>query len=696
MFDLTKPSFAGRQRIATWLGLILLVAALYAGSAALGHLVGVIPSGVAAIWPSAGIALAAFLLWGPRIWPGIWLGSFLVSFWSMSPVPGVVPILPVPIIGLASASGATLQAWLGATWLRPALGMPPTLTGVSAVLRLLVLGGLVSCLVNATLSTTVLALGHFIPWSLFGATWLTWWLGDAAGVHLITPLVLALAHWQWRCLQVTPQQMMKCLVFLLALVATTSVLFGSWSPVARAHYPISYVLTPFFVIAALRHGLCGATLTPFVVSLFAIRGTAAGYGPFVGDGSLNETLLILDGFLIAAVLPTLTLAAAIQTEAQKTAALRASRELLSTVTEGISDVILLKDRQGCYLLINAAGAQYLGRPVSEILGKDDAALFPAEIARTLMANDSKIMDSGKGQTVEEVTETRGERRIYLSTKNPLRNDQGAVIGLVGVCIDITQTKQLEVQSQQLEALRQADMMKNQFVSVLSHELRTPLTIILGYGNVLTEGLLGPLAAKQQQAITKIVGSAHALLGLVNDLLDMGKIVAGRFSVSAQVFPFPDLLQEVMTSLGVLTERKAQHLIVEAPGPVPEVMADRRRVGQVLTNLITNALKFSPPNATIRVQVSSDRLWLRCEVSDSGIGIASHQLTGLFQPFHQADGSLTRSAGGTGLGLAICREIVSAHGGAIGVQSELGRGSTFWFTIPLAHPIVDDVDELAVA
>ncbi len=680
---------------APWL-MVLLVTALYVGSAALGHLVGVIPGGVAAMWPPAGVALAAFLLWGNRIWPGVWLGAFLLGLWSLMPTHGQLPVLPAPLIGITAAIGATLQAWLGAAWLRPTLGSPPTLAGIPAVVRLLVLGGLVSCLINASLHTTVLALGHVIPWSLYGSTWLTGWLGDVASVQLVTPLILALANVDWHRLQASRQELVKWLVFLLALVATTDALFGSWSPLARTHDPPAFVLTPFLVIAALRFGLLGAALTPFLVALFAIHGTAAGLGPFAMHRSLSETLLYLDGFLSTIALSTLALAAAIQTEARKTMALCESQKLLSTVIEGISDVIMLKDRQGCYRLINAAGALIIGRPASEIVGKDDADLFPPETARALAARDREVMDSGQATTFEEILDVQGERRLFRTTKAPQRNEEGAVVGLIGIAIDITRTKQLEAQRQQLAALRQAADLKNQFVSILSHELRTPLTIILGYGNLLRQEMIGPLNEPQRQAAEKIVASANTQLSLVNDLLDMGKIVAGRFSIQPECLSLPPLLREIVAHLSVLAEQKAQHLTWDQTGALPQIEADKRRIGQVFTNLISNAIKFSGRGATIRISVRKVGKQVRCEVTDTGPGIAPEQISRLFQPFQQIDGGLARQAGGTGLGLAICREIVEAHGGRIGVRSVVAEGSTFWFTIPIRQAGVQRGKDLPFA
>ncbi|MFP5503865.1 MAG: ATP-binding protein [Candidatus Sericytochromatia bacterium] len=237
---------------------------------------------------------------------------------------------------------------------------------------------------------------------------------------------------------------------------------------------------------------------------------------------------------------------------------------------------------------------------------------------------------------------------------------------------------------QADALRKADVLKDQFLSILSHELRTPINGIMGFGSILEDGVAGPLTPEQQAYARRIMGSAETLLMLVEDLLDMSRIQAGRFSVEPAHVSFQATVQAVLESLAPLITQQRCTVIDEVPVDLPEVAADERRVGQVLRNLISNAIKYSETRCQITLRARVEGGELLCEIADQGPGIAPEDLDRLFVPFQQLDMSVTRRAGGAGLGLAISKALIEAHGARIGVRSEPGVGSTFWFTLPLAE------------
>lgn len=240
------------------------------------------------------------------------------------------------------------------------------------------------------------------------------------------------------------------------------------------------------------------------------------------------------------------------------------------------------------------------------------------------------------------------------------------------------TADLERANAELLAL---DRMKDEFLSILSHELRTPINAITGFGSILDDEVAGPLTDKQHQYLRKILGGANVLLNLVNDLLDMSQIQAGRFTIAPRSFAFEDVVREVVSNLESLIEQRRHRLEVDIEPLM--VVADKQRVGQVLTNILTNAIKFTPDGGDISLRAMANEGLLRVEISDTGPGICSEDTGKLFQPFTQLDMSSTRQVGGTGLGLSISKALVEAHGGEIGVTSALGKGSTFWFTLPLA-------------
>lgn len=227
-----------------------------------------------------------------------------------------------------------------------------------------------------------------------------------------------------------------------------------------------------------------------------------------------------------------------------------------------------------------------------------------------------------------------------------------------------------------------ERMKAEFVNTASHELRTPLTAILGYSEFLEDCLLGPLNEEQQRFVGEIQDNAKRLQHVVDHMLDLGSLEARTF----QLLPTrTDLRQLIRAEISALTPQAATAgvtLAAELPGEPLELSLDAQRVSQVLLQLIDNAIKFTPAGGAIRVNAASETGRVRVVIRDDGIGIPADALPWLFSKFYQVDAGLTRPRNGAGLGLAISRALIEAHRGTIGVESEPGTGTTFWFTLPL--------------
>jgi signal transduction histidine kinase len=269
---------------------------------------------------------------------------------------------------------------------------------------------------------------------------------------------------------------------------------------------------------------------------------------------------------------------------------------------------------------------------------------------------------------------------------------GGPPAFTGTMRDITDRLEAEAQRQELRALRQTDALKDQFLSILSHELRTPINAITGFGSILADGVAGELSDTQLAYLNKMLAGADVLLALVNDLLDMSRIQAGKFTLSPEPIALAPVLEEAVASLAPLAEQKRQRLDLAIAPDLPTLVADRQRLSQVVVNLVGNAIKFTPDGGTIRLSGALELeggngspAALRVAVTDNGPGIAPEDQPKVFRRFTQLDMSTTRPSGGTGLGLSISKALVEAHGGTIGVESERGRGSTFWFTLPLGGP-----------
>ena len=244
----------------------------------------------------------------------------------------------------------------------------------------------------------------------------------------------------------------------------------------------------------------------------------------------------------------------------------------------------------------------------------------------------------------------------------------------------------ELERQALEEMRRADELKSQFLANMSHELRTPLNSIIGFSRVILKGIDGPITDLQQQDLTAIYNAGQHLLGLINDILDLSKIEAGKMELAFEDVDIGDLVNSVMSTAVGLVKDKPVELRKEIQPNLPIIHADPIRVRQVLLNLVSNAAKFTDQGyikVFARLQKGPHGLEeVLIGVEDTGPGISPEDQEKLFKPFSQVDASPTRKTGGTGLGLSISRNLVEMHGGRIWVESEVGKGSTFYFTLPV--------------
>ena len=230
-------------------------------------------------------------------------------------------------------------------------------------------------------------------------------------------------------------------------------------------------------------------------------------------------------------------------------------------------------------------------------------------------------------------------------------------------------------------LEQASRAKSEFLANMSHELRTPLNAILGFTEMLLDGLYGDVPTELKEPLADIQTNGQHLLRLINDVLDLSKIEAGRMELSLGDYAVADVVASVRASLRSLANEKGLELVTEVAPDVSDAYGDSKRITQCLLNLVGNALKFTRQGRVV-VAVNRDSEQLRFRVSDTGIGIPADQLDAIFAEFRQVDTTTTRDFGGTGLGLSITKKFVELHGGRIWVESEPGKGSTFYFTVPL--------------
>jgi signal transduction histidine kinase len=238
--------------------------------------------------------------------------------------------------------------------------------------------------------------------------------------------------------------------------------------------------------------------------------------------------------------------------------------------------------------------------------------------------------------------------------------------------------EIQDKSRQLE---EASRHKSQFLANMSHELRTPLNAILGYAELIMDGLYGETPGKMRDVLDRIQKNGKHLLGLINDVLDLSKIEAGQLSLALTDYSLKDVVQSVFSAVEPLASEKRLAFTIDVPPKLPQGHGDERRITQVLLNLVGNAIKFTDAGE-VAINAAAQNGSFTVAVRDTGPGIAEPDRDRIFEEFQQADSSVTRKKGGTGLGLAISRRIIEMHGGRLWVESDLGRGSTFSFTVPV--------------
>jgi len=240
--------------------------------------------------------------------------------------------------------------------------------------------------------------------------------------------------------------------------------------------------------------------------------------------------------------------------------------------------------------------------------------------------------------------------------------------------------ELRQKSAELEV---ASRHKSEFLANMSHELRTPLNAIIGFSEVLQEKMFGELTDKQDEYVGDILGSGRHLLSLINDILDLSKIEAGRMELDLADFPLGPAVDNALALVKERAQRHGVSLTSEIDSGIDQIHADERKFKQVLLNLLSNAVKFTPEGGSVRVRAKKNGAWLEVAVSDTGAGIAPEDQTAVFEEFKQVGNDRARRAEGTGLGLPLTKRIVELHGGEMRLESALGRGSTFSFTLPLS-------------
>lgn len=358
------------------------------------------------------------------------------------------------------------------------------------------------------------------------------------------------------------------------------------------------------------------------------------------------------------------------------------KEYVDSIITSMSDTLIVFDSQGTIRTVNQAALQLLGFAESEMLGHSLAMVFEEDqylVAQEVLIRQLMVVGSVQNCELNYKTKS-GEIVPMICSGSLLRNKEDAIEGIVCIARDIRERKKAEQELRAAKAeAEEANTIKSQFLASMSHELRTPLNAIIGYSEMLQEDARDLEEESLIPDLQKIHTAGKHLLALINDILDLSKIEAGKTELYWETVQLETVLDEVTTMIRPLVAKKGNRLEINRPPELGAIRTDILRLRQILFNLFSNSSKFTD-NGVISLNVSFDPpenpQWVFFKVKDTGIGMTPEQVGRLFQAFMQADSSTTKKFGGTGLGLAISRRLSQMMGGDITVESEYGKGTTF--------------------
>jgi len=357
-------------------------------------------------------------------------------------------------------------------------------------------------------------------------------------------------------------------------------------------------------------------------------------------------------------------------------ALRESEEKYRSLVESSEDMIYMLDKDLRYLSMNEALLRTLGTSRDEVIGKNFGDFYSPQETREMRKKVDEVFRTGRA--VRHEHRHPESRQVFFRTLSPVKDPtSGEVKAVTIVSKDITEYRRAVEETKRAYAEAAAAKMKEEFLTVVSHELKSPLTSIISFAQLLSDERLGKLSEKQKEALEIITQSSQRLRDLVDSLLAVSRLESGMVKFKMRKLQLSDLVLEVVKKLEPLAALK-KISISQNVAKLPPVKADREELAKVLTNLLDNAIKYTAPGGRVTIESERKRGFVIVKVTDTGVGIAPEDMPKLFTKFFQAD----KSRPGSGLGLYICKMIVEAHGGKIWAKSRLGKGSTFFFTLPL--------------
>ncbi len=657
-------------------GRVLLAFAGYYVMARVGLAYAIVGGAISPVWPPAGVAVALVWWLGPWVLPGIFLGSWLAN---MQGAPG-------PVYSLGIAVAATAGAWVAARLVRRWAAGHDLLQSLPGLVRFALGAALVATMVSASVGALTMAWSGLLPWSRLGPGWLTWWMGDAMGVIVMSPALLAWRlpiHWAW-----TRARMIELGALLSGLLLAAMMVFLWGAPQLSGDAPLAFVVYPFLIWSGLRFGAHGAAVATFLLVAISLVGTSEGLGPF-GRFSLPQAFWLMQIYITCLATTAHVLAAL---SAQRRAAEEKLREQ-AMLLDKATDAIVVRGPDDRVAYWNKSAERLFGFTAAEMIGRDATPLLYKNAAPFHEAKAAVLRDGEWAGELKTRTKT-GDERIIFSRCTRLPGAPGAAKSVLAINTDITDRKRLEshfLRSQRMESI-------GTMAGGIAHDLNNVLAPIFMGLPIVRDSVTDPEALATIRAMELSAGRGAEVIKQV--LLFARGVEGQRAPLHAG-----RLLRDVEH---MIRETFPKSIRIERAWAADlwTLVGDATQLHQVLLNLCVNArdampgggeLKLHAANVTLDTNYSSlnpearSGPHVRIDVVDTGEGIPLDKLERIFEPFFT-----TKDVGrGTGLGLATSQAIVRNHGGFIHVYSEPGKGSTFRIHLP-AQPGASTGDEVARA
>jgi signal transduction histidine kinase/integral membrane sensor domain MASE1 len=676
-----------------------------------------------AIWPPTGIALAATLLLGYRVGLAIFFGAFIVNITTFGTF----------ATSLGIACGNTLEALVGAWLVNRFAGGVSCLDRPPDVFRFAFFAGFLATSVSVV-GVSSLCLGGFGDWTRFGPVFLTWWLGDAGGALILSPAILLWARdsrFDW-----SRAKLVELAFVLIVLLGVAYLVFGGGLPVTVTTYPLAFVTVPCLLWAGFRFGQREIVTGLVIVTVIAICGTFAGYGPFAVPDH-NASLLLLQSFMGVIAVMCMALAAAdTECRSAELSLRKANQELESQVEErtrilshtvtSLRAEIVERNRIEAALkvseerLLEAQRVAHIGSyqwdPAADTVTWSDELYRLFSVTRETFSPSfrgylSLVHSDDRAYVERNVTEAflgkttfahdyrvrlgDGSIRWLHARGSAILDETGQVCRMIGTCHDVTERKRAEEERAELLAKEQAarglaeEAVKSRdvFLAVASHELKTPLGALMlqiegtlrAVKKALPDSLPPEILVRYFETADR---QAKRLARLVKVLLDVSMLASGEFLIRRTPGDLVAIVRETAERFVEILEQAGCSLKLDLPDEVSGYW-DEERIEQVVSNLLDNAGKYGAGHPVLlRVEVVNGEA--RMFVRDHGVGIPEEERERIFERLARVEDQ--RKVGGFGLGLYVTREIVERHGGRVWIESpETDRGSIFVVALPLSAP-----------